>query len=201
MGSQPYWDWTQHPDNFSQDALFDGSEYSMGGNGEYVPHELANGTVPGLPDPIVVTRPPGTGGGCVIDGPFANITLNLGPVFPIGNGTLTGLEYNPHCLTREFLQELAQQLLNNESVSELLSQPTMEEFRPLPDAGIHTGGHASAGGDVSDIFTSQHDPAFVFHHSQIDRLWAIRQEHIPGDRMYAISGTQTYQNSRVFSRF
>ncbi|KAI0451430.1 hypothetical protein F5B21DRAFT_487066 [Xylaria acuta] len=129
-GTQPYWDWTLYTDDISQEPLFDGSEYSFGTNGVYVPHGTLNGTVPGVPAPQVVTRPPGTGGGCVVDGPFANITLTLGPVFPVAEeSNRTGLEYNPHCLTRDFLQVLAQQFLTNDTVSTLLSQPSVAEFR------------------------------------------------------------------------
>ncbi|KAI8954145.1 putative tyrosinase [Xylaria longipes] len=195
-GAQPYWDWTLHTDDISQDPLFDGSEYSMGGNGVYVPHGTLNGTVPGVPAPQVITRPPGTGGGCVIDGPFANITVNLGPVFPAaGDSNRTGLEYNPHCLTRDFLQVLAQQFLTSDTVSTLLSQPSMAEFRAYKDQTVHFGGHSYVGGDMGDIFTSPQDPAFYFHHSQLDRMWAIWQEQAPKDRLYATSGTQTWANS------
>ncbi|KAJ3543058.1 hypothetical protein NM208_g3782 [Fusarium decemcellulare] len=195
MGSQPYWDWTEHNDNFTQHPLFDGSEYSLGGNGLYVPHGIANGTVPGVPDPQVVTKPPGTGGGCVVDGPFANITLNLGPVFPEGDPNRTGLEYSPHCMTRDFLQPLSQEFLTRESVAELLAQPTMADFRRTLDLGIHFAGHAGIGGDLSDVFTSPQDPAFYFHHGQIDRLWAMWQEQDLPSRLNATSDTQTYGNS------
>ena len=44
--------------------LFDGTEYSMSGNGDYVAH---NGT----PATAYTTLPPGVGGGCVTNGPFA----------------------------------------------------------------------------------------------------------------------------------
>ncbi|KAF4460621.1 hypothetical protein FALBO_12592, partial [Fusarium albosuccineum] len=194
-GSQPYWDWTEHNDNFTQHPLFDGSEYSLGGNGLYVPYGIANGTVPGVPDPQVVTKPPGTGGGCVVDGPFANITLNLGPVFPEGDGNKTGLEYSPHCMKRDFLQPLGQEFLTHESAANLLSQPTMADFRRTLDLGIHFAGHAGIGGDLSDVFTSPQDPAFYFHHCQIDRLWAMWQEQDLPSRLNATSDTQTYGNS------
>lgn len=194
-GTQPYWDWTEHNDNFTNHPLFDGSQFSLGGNGVYVPHGTVNDTVPGVPDPQVVVRPPGTGGGCVIDGPFANITLNLGPKFPYGDRDSTALEYTPHCMTRDFLEPLAQQLLTNESVAELLSQPTLADFRSVMDNGIHFAGHSSIGGDLSDLWTSPQDPAFFFHHAQVDRLWAIWQEQDPSSRLYAVSDTITWANS------
>ncbi|KAI1750880.1 hypothetical protein F4782DRAFT_531917 [Xylaria castorea] len=196
-GAQPYWDWTLHSDDITQDPLWDGSKYSMGGNGLYVPHGTTNGSVPGVPVPQVITRPPGTGGGCVVDGPFANITLTLGPVFPVaaGESNRTGLEYNPHCLTRDFLQAIAQKLLSNDTASTLLSQSSLADYRAFMDRSVHIAGHSYVGGDMSDIFTSPQDPAFYFHHGQLDRLWAIWQEQAPADRLYATSDTQTWANS------
>ena len=195
QGYQPYWDWTQDNDNFTQNPLFDGSEFSLGGNGVSVPHGVLNGTVPGLPVPIVVTAEPGTGGGCVIDGAFANTTLSLGPVCPGGDGN-TGLEYTPHCLTRDFSQELSEQLLTTQSVEELLSQPTMADFRNFTDATVHFAGHFGLGGDMLDLFTSPQDPVFFFHHAQLDRLWAIWQEQNTLERLYATSDTRTFLNSK-----
>lgn len=195
-GYQPYWDWTEDTDGFALHPLFDGSEYSIGGNGLYVEHPTANGTVPGLPAPHVVTRPSGTGGGCVVDGPLANLTLHLGPIFPYGDSNLTEqYQYRPHCLTRDFLEPLAKQFLSNASVVDLLSQTTMADFRNTMDNGIHFAGHSSVGGDMSDIFSSPQDPAFFFHHAQMDRLWTIWQEQSACDRLYATSDTQTYYNS------
>ena len=195
-GYQPYWDWTTHSNDISSSPLFDGSEYSLGGNGIYVPHEFVNGTVPGVPEPQYVARPPGTGGGCVTDGPFANITLNIAPVFPYGSPNSTGYEYQPHCLQRDFLQPLSDNFLTKEKVDSLLSAPTIAEFRKILDDGTHFAGHSTVGGDMSDIFTSPQDPAFYFHHAQIDRLWTIWQAADPASRTYAVSDTVTYANSK-----
>ncbi|GAP88742.1 putative tyrosinase central domain protein [Rosellinia necatrix] len=195
-GAQPYWDWSLYTDDFSADPLFDGSEYSLGGNGVYVPHDTLSGNVPGVPEPQFISRAPGTGGGCVVDGPFANITLNLGPVFPVADGSnRTGLEYNPHCMTRDFLQEVSQQFLTNASLSTLFTQPSMAAFRNDMEQGSHGGGHSYVGGDMFDIFSSPQDPVFYFHHTQVDRMWAIWQEQDPDNRLYAVSDTQTWANS------
>lgn len=65
----PYWDWTRWP-QLEASPMFDGSDTSLGGNGLYkqVPYGLyttRDGTV----------LPQGTGGGCVVTGPFANHTV------------------------------------------------------------------------------------------------------------------------------
>ena len=131
-----------------------------------------------------------------MDGPFANTTLHFGPVFPLGNRNRTGLEYSPHCMTRDFLQTLSKQFLSRESVDNLLSQPTLADFRSTLDAGIHFAGHSGVGGYMSDIFTSPQDPVFYFHHCQIDRLWTVWQEQSLATRLNAVSDTTTYSNSK-----
>ena len=64
-GTQPYWDWATFSDDQTKSALFDGSDTSIGGNGEAVPHPVQTGSIPGLPSPVPVNRAVGTGGGCV----------------------------------------------------------------------------------------------------------------------------------------
>jgi len=103
QGPIPYWDWPKYASAPQDSPIFNGDDYSMGGNGEYIPH---SGTIlyppPGASgDPIVLD--PGFGGGCVNTGPFKNMQVNLGPVAlpnatPGPNG---GLGYNPRCLKRD----------------------------------------------------------------------------------------------------
>lgn len=70
-GPTPYWDWTLYADDPRKSPVFDGSATSMSGNGESIPHGGTYVTAFGLN----VTLPPGTGGGCVKDGPFANLQV------------------------------------------------------------------------------------------------------------------------------
>jgi len=61
-GHQPYWDWSKYPDLVNS-PIFNGDEWSMGGNGDPVQHtgmQLGFDTVPA-----------GPGGGCVTKGPLA----------------------------------------------------------------------------------------------------------------------------------
>lgn len=99
-----YWDWPKYASAPQDSPLFDGSDTSLGGNREYIPHDGPVLTpAPGVGGDNI-QLPPGVGGGNVTTGPFANMTVNLGPV----GGTLTsvpgpdgGLGYNPRRLKRD----------------------------------------------------------------------------------------------------
>ena len=102
-GYQPYVNWGKYAHDIVGSPLFDGSETSIGGNGEYAPH---NGT--GIPsnDNPVIYLPPANGSGCVTTGPFKNMTVNLGPVAPSlyglkANPQADGLGLNERCLRRD----------------------------------------------------------------------------------------------------
>jgi len=59
-----YWNWGTHADDQTKSPIFDGSETSMSGDGEFVKH---NGSVSGGGNIFV---PSGAGGGCIKSGPF-----------------------------------------------------------------------------------------------------------------------------------
>lgn len=65
-GYLPYWAWNKYAHDPLHSPVFDGSEYSLSGNGEYVPHRESR--IPHGSLPIVI--PPAQGGGCVKTGPF-----------------------------------------------------------------------------------------------------------------------------------
>ena len=79
-GYQPYWEWSTFASNPTASPVFDGSDISMSGNGEKVPHDTFSYIIPRSPN-ITLTFPPQDGGGCLVDGPFANLTVAFGPVF------------------------------------------------------------------------------------------------------------------------
>ncbi|KAF4782518.1 hypothetical protein HER10_EVM0013273 [Colletotrichum scovillei] len=209
-GTQPYWDWSKTAiTGLETSPIFDGSETSMSGNGDFVPgrEPIRLGGQNGLP---IIELPVGTGGGCVNSGPFKNMTVNLGPAaldLPGGiseanpNGPLT---YNPRCLKRDLTTEVNLLYANVTAVLSNILQPQnvydfQMQMQGVPGSGnigIHGGGHYSLGGDPGrDVFTSPGDPVFYLHHSMIDRVWWMWQMLSPQERQYgatALSGTNTF---------
>ncbi|MCJ1434283.1 hypothetical protein MMC27_003650 [Xylographa pallens] len=191
-GYQPYWDWSKSVNNISAYPLFDGSEYSIGGDGLYDPSTGAYDLGPYHFDH-------GAGGGCVTSGPFTQLELHLGPI-PISalftqtlpsNWTLR----NNHCLRRDFNVPVAQRFSNGTAVAHLLDAPDIGEFQSRMSGvgnappGPHTAGHLQIGMDMFDVFSSPNDPAFFFHHSNVDRMWTIWQARDPQNRQFALNGT------------
>ena len=198
-GYQPYWDWPEYANNQQASPVFDNSSTSFGGNGKYIPHSALNLTVPGLPVPFSFPRAAGTGGGCIQSGPFANLTITLGPVSQnVAPGDTNGLGYNPRCLARDFLESQSSYQLSYKNVTDLIALDSIHTFHPAMEGqfGVHSGGHGFVGGDMQDIFSSPNDPAFFLHHAMVDRVWAIWQSIDPATRTYALDGTMTYLNGK-----
>lgn len=70
-GAQPYWDWSKYYQDPAASPLFDGSATSIGGNGEAIVHGATLLRAFGLE----ISLPPGSGGGCVQTGPFADFQV------------------------------------------------------------------------------------------------------------------------------
>lgn len=69
-GTQPYWNWHATAANLAGSAVFDGSNFSMSGNGIY------NNTGPIQLSPTF-SLSHGTGGSCIHDGPFAYMNYTM----------------------------------------------------------------------------------------------------------------------------
>lgn len=157
-GYQPYWEWSTFASNPTASPVFDGSDISMSGNGEKVPHDTFSYIIPRSPN-ITLTFPPQDGGGCLVDGPFANMTVAFGPVFsPVSPSALVGSnsrpEYNPQCLTRD-LGPFFSDMLDWDSVTTILDEPTsFVDFQRALEHGAHAGGHATVGGLLPDFYSS-----------------------------------------------
>ncbi|KAK4235462.1 tyrosinase-like protein [Achaetomium macrosporum] len=198
-GTLPYWEWGFDINSPRDSPVFDGSETSMGSDGEYIPgHPGPEILVPGTTEPIVLA--PGTGGGCVYAGPFANMTVHLGPITQPNP-----FEDNPRCLKRDLNADSGRRFTSLRNTTDLILQsPTIEIFRTTMEAdpsyvpnsiGVHGGGHFIIGGDPgSDAFVSSGDPAFYLHHAQIDRVYWIWQMLDFANRQ-GVFGTNTLLNN------
>jgi tyrosinase len=200
-GTQPYWNWPLYASNLKGSPIFDGSEYSLSGDGAVVANEANITLGPG------VVLPHGSGGGCVTSGPFVDYTVSMGP-FEFAQA-LTGVlptnafTYNPRCLSRDLNTYIAETYTSQSDVDSLIfGSSTIAEFQDtmsgIPGTyamGVHGGGHFVMGAIGSDMFASPGDPVFYLHHGMIDRVWTIWQALDPVNRQYAISGTGTFLNS------
>ncbi|RPA76940.1 Di-copper centre-containing protein [Ascobolus immersus RN42] len=173
-GTQPYWDWTKDAEtmpgkSMSQFDIFSGVD-GFGGNGPWVETTPEQNWM-GINDR--------TGGGCVTDGPFVNMTLNVGP----------GADYstrNPHCLIRDFAPEKFKDNVGQDTINEVIQHKKYEDFawrlEGLPGwsmKNFHGGGHFGVGGllgSMGDSNNSPNDPVFYLHHANIDRIWTQWQE-------------------------
>lgn len=130
-GDQPYWDWARTARNgLASSPIFDGSDTSMSGNGVkgYFENQtqIILGASSGLPP---VYLPTGNGGGCVESGPFAKMSVNLGPAaldapggIVVGPPSGNPLDYNPRCLKRDLVDAVNQRYANGTSVLNLITK-------------------------------------------------------------------------------
>ena len=191
----------QDADAVDQSEVFNGDEYSLGSNGVYVPDR--GDTYLGLQN---LNFPPGTGGGCVHSGPFANMTTNMGPIdSPYDNNVQNHFDYNPRCLTRDFNSWFSTQFNSYTNVTDLLlNNVYVEDFQQIMQGygstdnplGVHGGGHWLGGGpsQLEDFHSSPSDPIFFVHHAMIDKIWTVWQNLDISDRQSVIKGTSTLNN-------
>lgn len=146
----------------------------MGGNGEHVASKPGFG----------FGAKPGTGGGCIKKGPFANYTVNLGPI-----GSDKPLGYNPRCIKRDLNSDICARWASLSNTTLTVREGTdIEIFQALLQGdfryrqasrlgmAVHGGGHFIIGGDPGgDFYFSPLEPGFYLHHGQIDRLYFVWQ--------------------------
>lgn len=168
IGAQPYWNWFDHTD-FANNPVFDGSPTSMSGDGEFVQH---NGSVAGTGQ---ILLPSGNGGGCVKDGPFKDMVVNLGPVNPGMDGMKPGPDggrgYNPRCLIRDFSAYAADKWMTLGNLANVTIGPASHSISGFQNElqgrfedvflGMHASGHYIMGGEGSDFYTSPNDPVSI----------------------------------------
>lgn len=188
----PYWEWGLDITGPHLSPIFDGSDTSLGGDGEFIPNRPPF-SIPWI-DPLTpeIIIPPGTGGGCVKTGPFVHHKVRLGPfnmteTFPVepedGRGD------NERCLIRDLNKGGIERWASFRNSTELiLGSGDIFEFHvnaegdprwvPTKPMGVHGGGHSSiggVGGHAADPVISPYDPAFWLTHGQLDRVYWIWQ--------------------------
>lgn len=132
-----YWNWFLDGRNLTASPLLDGSPYSFGGDGVFVPPPPNRFAVIDLAPVINATwnlnTLEGTGGGCVTTGPFAGWTVPFGPIGPsltdsIRVNLINNIKYKPHCLTRSFQPKTAAYSFTKFSLDAVLQSPNITEF-------------------------------------------------------------------------
>ncbi|KAI2471576.1 Di-copper centre-containing protein [Annulohypoxylon bovei var. microspora] len=153
-GPLPYWDEPADVGDISGSPLFD-IETGFGGNGTGV-------------------------GGCVTDGPFANLTLRF-------QADLTIDEY---CLSR-YLNDRAFAAAAKENVDMCLEKGTFVDAWSCLEGRPHGAGHGGVMGTMINPFTSPGDPIFYLHHGYLDKLWWDWQSLNLTTRLTEIGGNNT----------
>lgn len=198
-GTQPYWSWPSTADNLRGSIIFNGDEYSMSGDGEYIDT-----------GPIVLAPtlqfPKGTGGGCVTNGPFAGLqyTMNIIPTSVLLRGgplPPNAFDYNPQCLTRDLNTYVAQRWTNYTAQAQLLAAPNLATFESLingsparGELGLHSGAHFTMGNPAANLFASVQDPIWFPLHAYLDNLYTTWQNSHP-DIALSLTGTGTALNT------
>ncbi|KAH6639890.1 hypothetical protein C7974DRAFT_450209 [Boeremia exigua] len=186
-GGQPYWDWSldaNSSDDFFNSPIFDPIT-GFGGNGDYI-----NGTkenpLPGVTSTlgdIPVDVEDRSGGGCLSNGPFANLSIHMGPGF--------NTSYNEWCIRRDFVPSVFMAAGHSTAVDAAMSHTTFGAFSQQSEATNHGAGHIGVGGlygVLTDVWASPGDPLFFLHHANMDRLWWSWQHKNLTARLTDISG-------------
>ncbi|OHW98056.1 FAD binding domain-containing protein [Colletotrichum incanum] len=196
-----YWNWLKNQDDLTKSPVFDGSDFSLSGDGAYVKH---NGSVSGAG---AIVLPSGNGGGCVTSGPFKNMTVNLGPINPGMDGLEANpngkLSYNPRCLSRDLNSYTATTWFTNENMINITVGPASQSIELFQNElqgrfadgflGMHAAGHFTVNGEASDLYSSVVDPSFFLHHAMVDRVyWLWQALHLWN--AFEIAGTITINN-------
>lgn len=163
----------------------------MSGNGEYVANK-SNLWTGG------VTLPAGSGGGCVYSGPFANMTVNLGPVSLALPGNMsttnpnndTGIfSWNPRCLKRDLTDYIIHYYNGATAVLDTILlwdniadfQLSLQGINTTTGAnylGPHGGGKSSEDGSLKNFIMDQSADHRDKKNQQATGPWAVTRAAI-----------------------
>ncbi|RPA77400.1 Di-copper centre-containing protein [Ascobolus immersus RN42] len=166
-GGQPYWDYTLDAGNFRNSPIFDPNT-GFGGDGAGAQ-------------------------GCVSTGPFKDWTIHL--------PAQTSINRQDRCLSRRIDANIGNQWLTKRYEDDVLSKGDYGwmalalEGDTQGGYGIHGGGHFAIGGSAGDVYTSNTEPLFYLHHTNMDRIWNKWQNANPSKRTFDISLTMFPRNT------
>ncbi|PVI01791.1 Di-copper centre-containing protein [Periconia macrospinosa] len=163
-GAHPYWDEPRDAGKFPQSPVFD-TKLGFGGTG--------SGT-----------------NACVSDGPFKNLTVNIGP----------GFTTQPRCVNRKITNALSS-LTNKAAVDKAIAPATYEEAWITIYNGPHLGGHMALAMMNGDSITSPGDPLFMLHHGFVDKMWWDWQMKAPEKRFSEMGGPNAQDPATGFLEF
>ncbi|KAK7957228.1 uncharacterized protein PG986_006450 [Apiospora aurea] len=168
---QPFWDWTLDTGSkevFLNSPIFD-TALGFGGNGAYIPGNLSHPGLPGFTVAPPNDIPDRSGGGCVVDGPFAGLGTYFGPQ----NNTEPKAALR--CLRRDFSYDSLRERASPAQVQAAMAIDTHGDFEFVTDSqSYHPAGHWGVGGlygTMTDTYASPADPVFFLHHSNVDQAW------------------------------
>lgn len=208
-GAFPYWNWPATADDLSGSNIFNGDEYSMSSDGEYIPNKSGQSTINDTTNALVLSPffqiQHGSGGGCIKSGPFKGMmrTIDTISVDYLINGTdipADAFDYRPSCLTRDLNTFAAQTWCNATAVQQTVEAPDIVSFYSGVNGkvggtslGIHGGAHFTMGDPLSNIFSSVQDPVWWPLHVMLDRVYTSWQMRHPEQRL-SLFGTETAVN-------
>ncbi|KAK4177133.1 hypothetical protein QBC36DRAFT_372443 [Triangularia setosa] len=163
-GPLPYWDETRDAGKFSTSPVFD-PVTGFGGSGKGSKN-------------------------CIADGPFTNLTVNIGP----------GFKSQPRCVNRRITNALSTQC-GATYVAAAISGTAYSQALDAIYSGPHLIGHMALAMMDGDSITSSGDPLFFLHHGFVDKMWWDWQSKDLAARVKDISGLNAQDPDVGFSEF
>ncbi|KAK3322910.1 hypothetical protein B0H66DRAFT_574901 [Apodospora peruviana] len=163
-GVLPYWDETRDAGKFSASPVFHPT-LGFGGSGTGAQN-------------------------CLSDGPFVNLTVNIGP----------GFKSQPRCVNRRITDMFSSQT-GTSYVTAAISGKTYQQALDAIYSGPHLLGHMALSMMNGDSITSSGDPLFFMHHGFVDKMWWQWQSKDPETRLKDISGLNAQDPAVGFSEF
>ncbi|KAK3984547.1 Grixazone synthase [Cladorrhinum sp. PSN332] len=201
----PYWEWALDVNGPHLSPLFDGSDTSLGSDGVFISNRTASVLQPpGFNSTTIIN--PGTGGGCIREGPFSDLVIRLGPY--AFNGSFAPLPdsqqaANPRCVTRDLnaqpiqmwntFRAVTRQILDYDNIQDFAGNLDGDSRVANEPGRVHGGGHIGIGGTARDVRLSPYEPAFWLHHANVDRVWWVWQ-HLDFETRRGVWATRTWFN-------